>query len=99
MLATQNPIETEGTYALPEAQIDRFMIKVLVGYPSPTEEFVIVERMTGLLPVVGQVLSTDGLLAMQQARRPGLCRSRRCSSTPSGWRRPPGRPRRTAWAS
>ena len=47
MLATQNPIETEGTYALPEAQIDRFMLKVLVGYPSPTEEFVIVERMTG----------------------------------------------------
>jgi MoxR-like ATPase len=67
VLATQNPIETEGTYALPEAQIDRFMIKVLVGYPSPTEEFVIVERMTGLVPTVGQVLSTEGLLAMQQA--------------------------------
>ena len=67
VLATQNPIETEGTYALPEAQIDRFMIKVLVGYPSPTEEFVIVERMTGPLPPVGQVLSTDGLLAMQGA--------------------------------
>src|SRR5664280_1789488 len=44
VLATQNPIESEGTYALPEAQIDRFMLKVLVGYPSPTEEFVIVER-------------------------------------------------------
>jgi MoxR-like ATPase len=67
VLATQNPIETEGTYALPEAQIDRFMIKVLVGYPSPTEEFVIVERMTGLIPTVAQVLSTEGLLAMQQA--------------------------------
>jgi MoxR-like ATPase len=67
VLATQNPIETEGTYALPEAQIDRFMLKVLVGYPSPSEEFVIVERMTGPLPVVGQVLSTDGLLAMQRA--------------------------------
>jgi MoxR-like ATPase len=66
VLATQNPIETEGTYALPEAQIDRFMMKVLVGYPSPSEEFVIVERMTGLLPTVGQVLTTDGLLAMQQ---------------------------------
>ena len=52
VLATQNPIETEGTYALPEAQIDRFMLKVLVGYPSPTEEFVIVERMTGAFPVV-----------------------------------------------
>jgi MoxR-like ATPase len=67
VLATQNPIETEGTYALPEAQIDRFMIKVLVGYPSPSEEFVIVERMTGVFPVVQQVLSTDGLLAMQEA--------------------------------
>src|SRR5436309_4406521 len=47
VLATQNPIETEGTYALPEAQIDRFMLKVLIGYPSPSEEFVIVERQTG----------------------------------------------------
>ena len=44
VMATQNPIETEGTYALPEAQVDRFMLKVLIGYPSPTEEFVIVER-------------------------------------------------------
>src|SRR6202049_4158959 len=49
VLATQNPIETEGTYALPEAQVDRFMLKVLVGYPTVTEEFVIVERMTGVL--------------------------------------------------
>ena len=48
VMATQNPIESEGTYPLPEAQVDRFMIKVLVGYPTPTEEFVIVERMTGL---------------------------------------------------
>jgi MoxR-like ATPase len=67
VLATQNPIETEGTYALPEAQIDRFMIKVLVGYPSASEEFVIVERMTGLLPTVQKVLSTDTLLEMQRA--------------------------------
>jgi MoxR-like ATPase len=67
VLATQNPIETEGTYALPEAQIDRFMLKVVVGYPSETEEFVIVERMTGIVPIVQQVLSTEGLLAMQAA--------------------------------
>jgi MoxR-like ATPase len=66
VLATQNPIETEGTYALPEAQVDRFMLKVLVGYPSPTEEYVIVERMTGRLDAVQQVLSTDDLLALQQ---------------------------------
>ena len=67
VLATQNPIETEGTYALPEAQIDRFMLKVLVGYPSETEEFVVVERMTGIVPTVSPVLTTDSLLAMQVA--------------------------------
>jgi MoxR-like ATPase len=65
VLATQNPIETEGTYALPEAQVDRFMLKVLVGYPSPTEEFAIVERMTGRLDGVSQVLSTDELVRLQ----------------------------------
>jgi MoxR-like ATPase len=66
VLATQNPIETEGTYPLPEAQVDRFMLKVLVGYPTPTEEFVIVERMTGTLQAVQKVLSTDDLLALQR---------------------------------
>jgi MoxR-like ATPase len=66
VLATQNPIETEGTYALPEAQVDRFMLKVLVGYPSTTEEFVIVERMTGPLAPVQEVLSRDELLALQR---------------------------------
>src|SRR5215472_17018601 len=66
VLATQNPIETEGTYALPEAQVDRFMLKVLVGYPSSTEEFVIVERMTGVLQAVQRVLTTDQLLALQK---------------------------------
>ena len=66
VLATQNPIETEGTYALPEAQVDRFMLKVLVGYPSTTEEFVIVERMTGVLQAIQKVLTTDQLLALQQ---------------------------------
>jgi MoxR-like ATPase len=66
VLATQNPIETEGTYALPEAQVDRFMLKVLVGYPSTTEEFVIVERMTGMLQAVHKVLTTDQLVGLQQ---------------------------------
>jgi MoxR-like ATPase len=66
VLATQNPIETEGTYALPEAQVDRFMLKVLVGYPSPNEEFVIVERMTGLLQAVQKVLTTQQLLDLQK---------------------------------
>jgi MoxR-like ATPase len=67
VLATQNPIETEGTYPLPEAQVDRFMLKVLVDYPNATEEFVIVERMTGVLQNVQKVLSTDLLLSLQEA--------------------------------
>jgi MoxR-like ATPase len=66
VMATQNPIETEGTYPLPEAQVDRFMLKVLVGYPTSTEEFVIVERMTGPLPEVGHVLSIHDLLGLQR---------------------------------
>src|ERR1700755_2841366 len=47
VMATQNPIEADGTSPLPEAQVDRFMLKVLVDYPTETEEFVIVERMIG----------------------------------------------------
>jgi MoxR-like ATPase len=66
VLATQNPIESEGTYPLPEAQVDRFMLKVLVGYPSTTEEFVIVERMTGAIQAIQTVLTTDQLLSLQQ---------------------------------
>jgi MoxR-like ATPase len=66
VLATQNPIETEGTYALPEAQVDRFMLKVLVGYPNPTEEFVIVERMTGALQTLQKVLTTQQLMELQK---------------------------------
>ena len=66
VLATQNPIETEGTYALPEAQVDRFMLKVLIGYPTPNEEFVIVERMTGMLQKVQEVLTTDQLVELQK---------------------------------
>src|SRR5512136_1519868 len=67
VLATQNPIETEGTYALPEAQVDRFMLKVLVGYPNTTEEFVIVERMTGALQALQKVLTAGPLILLQQA--------------------------------
>ena len=69
VMATQNPIETEGTYPLPEAQVDRFMMKVLVGYPSEEEEFVIVERVTGVENAVGAVSSTDELAAAQRECR------------------------------
>jgi len=65
VMATQNPIETEGTYALPEAQVDRFMMKVLVGYPSEEEEFVIVERVTGEPAHVSAVASTGQLAELQ----------------------------------
>ena len=65
VMATQNPIETEGTYPLPEAQVDRFMMKVLVDYPSEEEEFVIVERVTGVTVQVAAVASTEQLAALQ----------------------------------
>jgi MoxR-like ATPase len=70
-MATQNPIETEGTYPLPEAQVDRFMMKVLVGYPSEEEEFVIVERVTGMAADVATVATTDQLGALQRQCRNG----------------------------
>jgi MoxR-like ATPase len=69
VMATQNPIETEGTYALPEAQVDRFMMKVLVGYPSEEEEFVIVERVTGVSNEVLSVCSTEQLKQLQKECR------------------------------
>ncbi len=69
VMATQNPIETEGTYPLPEAQVDRFMMKVLVGYPTAEEEFVIVERVTGPLPDLQAVATTGQLLELQKISR------------------------------
>ncbi|MEZ5664807.1 MAG: MoxR family ATPase [Burkholderiaceae bacterium] len=69
VMATQNPIETEGTYPLPEAQVDRFMMKVMVDYPSDEEEYVIVERVTGPAVQVRAVATTEQLAALQ-----ALCR-------------------------
>src|SRR6267378_1243769 len=71
VMATQNPIETEGTYPLPEAQVDRFMMKVLVDYPSEEEEFVIVERVTGIATDVAAVCTTEELSTLQQDCRKG----------------------------
>jgi MoxR-like ATPase len=67
VLATQNPIEQEGTYALPEAQIDRFMFKLLVGYPDPDEEFEIMRRMARTAPVLNVVpaASLDDIVALR----------------------------------
>jgi MoxR-like ATPase len=66
VMATQNPIETEGTYPLPEAQVDRFMMKVLVDYPTADEEFVIVQRVTGERVDLQAVASLDDLMALQR---------------------------------
>src|SRR3954470_13684685 len=58
VMATQNPIEQEGTYPLPEAQIDRFMLMVKVGYPSREEERLVMDRMTGMLPLAAEPVVT-----------------------------------------
>ena len=72
VMATQNPIESEGTYPLPEAQVDRFMMKVLVGYPSPTEEFVIVERAISPAPVSQAIVDPERLIADAGPGRAGV---------------------------
>jgi len=65
VFATQNPIEQEGTYPLPEAQIDRFLLKAKVDYPKPDEERQIFDRMlSGALPVVSRVLRTEAVHAL-----------------------------------
>src|SRR3954468_12171554 len=69
VLATQNPIESEGTYPLPEAQVDRFMMKVVVGYPSATEEHAIVDRALRPAETVRAMLSPADLIAMQERAR------------------------------
>jgi MoxR-like ATPase len=69
VMATQNPIETEGTYPLPEAQVDRFMMKVLVDYPSEEEEFVIAQRVTGTPVTLAPVASMGQLAELQQECR------------------------------
>ncbi|MEI8401436.1 MAG: MoxR family ATPase [Alcaligenaceae bacterium] len=71
VMATQNPIETEGTYPLPEAQVDRFMMKVLVGYPKEEEEFVIVQRVIGPAIDIGAVATTEQIAALQSQSRRG----------------------------
>jgi MoxR-like ATPase len=66
VLATQNPIESEGTYPLPEAQVDRFMLKVLVDYPAHDEELTVVARSLEGMPTLENVLSIDELRQLQE---------------------------------
>ncbi|AEV87830.1 ATPase [Actinoplanes sp. SE50] len=67
VMATQNPIENEGVYPLPEAQVDRFMMKVVIGYPTATEEFVVVERALAPAAVLQRIIDPDTLVTLQQA--------------------------------
>jgi MoxR-like ATPase len=67
VMATQNPIESEGTYPLPEAQVDRFMLKVVIGYPAHDEELTVVHRQLVAAPELKQALSLEDLKALQRA--------------------------------
>jgi MoxR-like ATPase len=67
VMATQNPIESEGTYQLPEAQIDRFMLKILIGYPTRDEELTIVQRQLDYPPELREMLTLDDLRRLQDA--------------------------------
>jgi MoxR-like ATPase len=66
VLATQNPIESEGTYFLPEAQVDRFMFKVIIGYPGFHEEMTVVDRVSTKFDAINKVLSSDELRTLQE---------------------------------
>jgi MoxR-like ATPase len=69
VMATQNPIESEGTYPLPEAQVDRFMLKILVGYPEHDEELTVVQRSLVAPPELRRVLELERLRDLQAAAR------------------------------
>ncbi len=67
VMATQNPIEQEGTYPLPEAQVDRFMLKIVVGYPKKEEEQTIIrQNLQKIFPVANQVISTDAIIKARE---------------------------------
>jgi MoxR-like ATPase len=67
VMATQNPIESEGTYPLPEAQVDRFMLKILIGYPSHDEELTVVQRQLEAPPELRETLTLEALRELQRA--------------------------------
>ena len=77
VMATQNPIESEGTYPLPEAQVDRFMLKVLIGYPEHDEELTIVQRQLDDAPELREALTLDELQGAPARRSPRSTSTRR----------------------
>ena len=83
VLATQNPIESEGTYPLPEAQVDRFLLKILVDYPSVEDESAVVSRVLAGEPEVRRVLETDTLMRHRETVARGRRRASRHRPTPS----------------
>ena len=89
VMATQNPIESEGTYPLPEAQVDRFILKVVVGYPEPEDELTVVERPDPAVELRGHRHARRA----RRAARPGRARLRR-PAAPATRSRSPGRPAR-----
>ena len=89
VLATQNPIESEGVYALPEAQRDRFLMHVIVPQPTYEEETAIALRMSTTAPEAAQVLTLDQLVELQGVVRERLRPPRACRTTPSGSSWPP----------
>ena len=100
VMATQNPIESEGTYPLPEAQVDRFMLKILVDYPPHDEELTVVHRSLAPAPSCARCSSLEELRALQATVDRRLRRSGARHATRSRWRPPranpaerrPGRP-------
>ena len=76
-MATQNPIESEGTYPLPEAQVDRFMLKVVVGYPEAEDELTVVERsLAGIAEVRSDPRAWTSSTSLRDGGARGLRRSR-----------------------
>ena len=85
VLATQNPLEMEGTYPLPEAQLDRFFFKLKVSYPALEELHEILDRTTQARGAAGSAACSTASRSSRCARSRAACRSRgRCRTTPSG---------------
>ena len=97
VLATQNPIEQEGTYPLPEAQVDRFMMKLQMGFPSVAEERLILERMANFaVPRVSPVLGPGEIAAARDLWKPSMWTGV-SATTSSRWSRRPAIRRRSGW--
>ena len=99
VVATQNPIESEGVYQLPDAQRDRFMMKIVLDHPSAAEELVIIDRMAVDPPTASQVIDLDGLDRPAEALPTPCSSTAAWPSTPSTSSRRHATPRRSASAS